>query len=441
MAKHYFGNLNVINKEIPKRPLMFPFFSSLVHSVIGFKSWAPFVVNFICLTSLLFAAIYYFWLKGGLFIGLGSAFLILSHPVVPMFATSAGFDLASAVFFILSLFAFSSFVKHDRYGTLFISTLAVFAHIRYESILIAMILIGFAFFKKKRLPKMVELFQGALFGFFMLPHFWQRILSQGKYENPQGVEVFSFSNFTDHLYQFATGFIDFSGFLPYNTIVLWLGLVCASYQVYLRFRGQLKDHYLVYGLCILAGVVVYLSHHAGVFTHPAQVRFFIPLTIFLSVSCALTFLQFKMRFKPMVYPLCCMGLLAFYHPVASENRFLNTLTINRDLSWVYQVASNYTPSEVLFVYDRPGQLVAKGYGAVNFSYAKDNWKALTSDLDRGLYQRIIFIEKLPYKKSDKRGLASSNEFSGEVKVLKKAQSTATHYLQFTQFRALPHSEN
>ena len=47
MGKFYYNNLNTLNSEIPKRPLIFPFVVHLLHTLAGFQYQNAFIVNFI----------------------------------------------------------------------------------------------------------------------------------------------------------------------------------------------------------------------------------------------------------------------------------------------------------------------------------------------------------------------------------------------------------
>lgn len=135
MGKYYYDNLNVINNEIPKRPLVFPFMVQVLHTITGIRYQNAFVFNFIVmfifLSGVFVAARHFLDIPSSI----GAIFLILSYPVFTIFATSGGFDVFNSVFFMMILAATYCYIRQPSYRTFsfIFASLIVFSNIRYES--------------------------------------------------------------------------------------------------------------------------------------------------------------------------------------------------------------------------------------------------------------------------------------------------------------------
>jgi hypothetical protein len=47
---------------------------------------------------------------------------------------------------------------------------------------------------------------------------------------------------------------------------------------------------------------------------------------------------------------------------------------------------------ILVIYDRPVQIVAAGYGGVDFDYARNNAAQITSELKNGLFREVLVLQ-------------------------------------------------
>jgi hypothetical protein len=441
-AKYYYGNLQPINRDIPKRPLVFPFLVYLVHAVIGFHYQNAFVVNFIVL----------FLLLTGVFIltrklldfasALAASLLVLSYPVVSVFATSAGFDLLSSVFFILVLVVVYGFVRNPSSAgfSFIIACLLFFANIRYESILFLLLIPLLLLPKIKWQYVKDSSHLLCLTPLLNLPFIWERILQpKGQFESFKDVQLFSFSALAGNLKLFAGNLLDFDYRLPYAGIVTLASALIFLYLIgqILRRKISLPSHQRYFLLVLLASVgistVMYFAHFFGHYTHPSSARFFITMSLFLAFG------PVALRiFRPDIVSGKALLLVAvvcffFYHPIAVEGRFINTLTLNRTTEHCIRFLDKTNDQNVLVVSSRPGQYVAIGYGAIDFSYANANKASLLTELKRYLYSRLIVFQEIEYK----TGLPTADsvlDADYKLNTLCEIQTTATGFLRISEVK-------
>ena len=401
-GENIYGNFYPIKASaaIPKRPLMFPFLTSIFHSFFGYSFIFPFVLNFLVLMISLSLYVFYFSYCSNYILGLSAALLFISNPVVSITSTSAGFDMTSMLFFMFSIVTVFLFIKDDHYFSLLLSTLAVFSNIRYESILLAFAMLCFAFFRKRVWPTSSQWLYASLFSLLMIvPYFWQITLSMGNYENPEGSSVFSLIHFTKHLPIFIKSWLNLSFNLPYASIITLAGLASTFAVFYLAIKKKVSiKNEIIVPICIALGLFVFLSHHGGTAVSPAQARFFIPFSLFCTT--ALLFYIVKTRKHISSYLVLFFSFILFilYHPIATEGKFMNTLTLRRELNVVYNyLKEKEKDKNILILHKRPGQFTVLGYGTLHYEDAKSNWKILTEKLKNRLFQKILVIEKRRYK--------------------------------------------
>jgi hypothetical protein len=449
MAKFYYGNLNPINYEIENRPLVFPFLVHLLHVSTGLRYQNVFVLNFIVM-FLFLSGIY---IAARKFLdpvsGVAAVLLILSYPVFTVFGTSGGYGLLNCAFFILVMAAVFCFIKTPsscEFAFLF-SSLLVFSNIRYESIVLlpAIPLLLFRKIKWQHLRDCSHLF--FLTPLLCLPFIWQRIPKQAAFETPTGEAAFSLNSLAQNVSMLFKSFFDFNyqvphaGLLSIATIIIFIFLLAEILRKKIPLSPQ-GCHFLVVlfvSLLILNGV--YLSYFFGNYTHPSTARFFMLLSIFLSFG------PVALRiFKPRLMPVPVLLLLSavcflFYHPVAVEGRFINTLTLNRKTEQCTNFLSKLDNKNVLIITARPGQYVALGYGAVDFPYANKNKDLILREFQRHLYTRLIVFQDIEYK----TGLPDPNDAlhpDYKLNTLYEIQNTATLFLRISEVRlAAPSSQN
>jgi hypothetical protein len=438
MGKYYYGNFNSINNEIEKRPLVFPFLVNIIHTLTGFRYQNPFILNFIVL----------FLLLSGIYIivrvftdppsALAALFLVVSYPVVTIFATSAGFDLLNSAFFVLVIAVVYYFLKKPSSVSLafLLASLLVFSNIRYESIAL-LVLIPVLLCRKIRWENL----KGCSYLIFAapllcLPYIWQRIIRSEAYQNPPGVAVFSFDAAIKNLALFFKNLVDFNYYLPYAGFVTIASIIIFIYLLLEIFRKKidLKNNgffLFVLVVSVFVSALIIFSHFFGDYTHPSSARLFITLSLVFALG------PVALRiFKPQILSGTALLIISvasflFYHPIAVEGRFINSLKGNRVTEQCINYLKKADDRNILVIAERPGQVTALGYGAVNFDYANKNEEQLLLEYGRHLFSKIVVLQEINYDSQKPTKETALNPVF-KLNTLYEIQITATEFLRISE---------
>jgi len=393
----------------PKRPLLFSFGLSLVHNVFGYRFENAFMVNLGGLFVLLCLVFTTVRKMAGSIVAIAAQVLVLSQPVIPLHATSAGFDLFSAFFFGLSLFAAHQLMqKKDARAFAFLwTTLLMFANIRYESFIFMVLITAFLaatrYLGKELLLK--NAFVLAMTPLVFLPRILQTWIStKGLVENPEGVPSFSLHHFADNVRILADSLFDFGRLLPYATVLNLVSLILlAAIAGILAMGGWQKlklthRHMLILAVLGLAGMLmIFLPYYMGNCAHPSTVRFFLVPVLFLSLVPAL-----YAAFRPgsvTRLAVCALALISFwlYFPVAVENRFLNAQFGPPELKQAYTFLEKQNTATALVISATPSRFIPLGYSAVDFKTANANLPGIKQDLAKRVYDSVFVFQALSRK--------------------------------------------
>jgi hypothetical protein len=303
-------------------------------------------------------------------------------------------------------------------------TLLIYAHIRYESIMFSGFILIFLLITKKYTFK--NIFEWSSVKLFMIgyfPQILQRILSVGKYENPADRAVLSHISVIEHGMVMLRSMLDFDGILPYNSFVNFLTpvlILCVFVYIWRR-RFKFGENEKLISFLIFFGVsntVLFLSHHAGLYDHPTQARFFFIYCIMGVALFMAGYFLVKLKDKERVLFITCLFMFLYFYPKAVEGRFMNKLVINRDLRSVYSFVESQNELNNLYIYNRPGQIIPLNRGAVNHRFAKKNWDKLKKNLELGLFSNIYVIVK------DRFNNPEYTYFKDDVEEIQAHQSSA-----------------
>ena len=402
MARFYYGSPQVIDVSIPNRPLLFPFAVSLVHAILGYNPTNAFVLNFIMMFILLSGVYAVIRKVFDTHTAVAGIFLILAYPITTISATSGGYDLLSTVFFALTLAVFYHFLKSPHRATfafLWVSLL-MFSNIRYESCIFFVILIPAAarFINRDYLKK--DAYVYALTPMLGLPFIWQRLLSQGTYENPSNIPLFSVPSFIKHGKIFVANFLNLNLDLPYAGFLNFVAVLIIGYGFYLvvtkkvRLAPYRTYFIIVLMLCIGTIMVIVLSHHFGRYDRPTQARLF----MYFSVFCALTPVLLK-ALKPdwisgKRLMVISFVLFLLYHPLAHSNAFINSMIITRIHQQTQKFLKSLDDPDVFLLTAYAGQYTALNYSAVTIQYANQHRPDLLSEFKNHRYSKILVLQEI-----------------------------------------------
>ena len=402
MGKFYHGDLQVVDVSIPNRPLLFPFAINLVHAILGYDPGNVFVLNFI--TMFIFLSGVYVAIRKAMDsqTAVAGIFLILAYPIVTISATSGGYDLFSTTLFALSLAVFYHFLKSPHpvtFAFLWMSLL-MFCNVRYESCIFFFIIIAAAarfintgYFKK-------DIYVYAVTPLLSLPFIWQRFLSQGTYENPSHIPLFSVQSFISHGKIFIANLLNLNLDLPYAGFLNIIAIVIIGYCFYLFVTKKVRPvpyrTYFTFTLmfCIGTMMVIVLSHHFGRYDRPTQARLF----MYISVFCALTPVLLK-AIKPdwisgKKLMVAAVVIFLLHHPLADNNAFMNSLIITRIHQQTRKFLESSKDRDVFLITSYASQSVALNYSAVTIQHANQHRRDLLSEFKTHRYSTILVIQEI-----------------------------------------------
>lgn len=140
----YDGDVFPLENTVDKRPPLFAFLVQLVHRVAGYRVANAFAVNGALLALGLFVVFGAVRARLGLAAAFAAPLCLLGVPLTGIVATSAGFELMAAVWFVVALLAALEFVARPddaRFAGLLAAGM-LFAQSRYESLPAALLLAG-----------------------------------------------------------------------------------------------------------------------------------------------------------------------------------------------------------------------------------------------------------------------------------------------------------
>jgi hypothetical protein len=442
MGRYYYGNLNPIDRIIPIQPLVFPFMVHVLHTLTGFRYQNPFILNFIVMVLFL-SGVYITTRKfSDTFSSIAAMLLILSYPVFTMSGTSGGFDLLNSAFFWLTMAAAYYFIRNPSPATFSFTfaSLLVFSNIRYESAI-------FLFILPVLLSKKIRwhYLKDHSYLFFIaplvsLPYFWQCMLSPYRsHEDPTGGPMFSFTSLVEHTTTIFRNLVDFKYFLPYAGFISIASILISIYLIIEILRKKIElQTYQKYFLAVLAAsvsisTIVYLSYYWGVYTHPSSARLFITLSIAFALGpVALRIFKPNLLSGPTLLIISAVCFL-YYHPIAVEGRFINTLTLNRTTEHCIDFISKLNDKNILVISTRPGQYTAMGYGAIDFNYANQNKELILYEDSRHLFSKILVFQEIEYES----GKPTQDTFLDpycKLDTLYEIQTTATIFLRISEVK-------
>ena len=440
MAHYYHDGLIPLKVDVPKRPLLFPFVICLIHSVLGYRPQNVFILNFIVMFVCL-SGVYVITRKClDSWSAAAGMFLVLACPLVPIYGTSGGYDLFSTLFFAMIMVALYEFLKSPTGEALaFIwASLLMFSNIRYESIIFFLLILGpsVPFMKLKYFKSNAWLY--ALTPLLSLPFIWQRVLSQGTYENPSDVPLFALQSFIKHGKIFIQNFLNLQMDLPYAGLLNLFAVIMLGYlakQILTKkadFKSYQKYFGFILGISIAAFLVIVLSHHFGRFDRPTQARLFLNFSLF----CALTPLLLKgllpnwLSGKKLLAAAIIVFL--FYHPIAARHDFINSLIITRIHQNSHRFLEDLNDRDVLVITDYSGHYTALSYGAVKFEYANSHREELLIELKKHRYSKIIVIQEIVNQTNRPRKKSQMLDPHFKLQTLKEIKVHPDYFIRFSR---------
>ena len=438
MTKIYYGQPHTVRFSVPKRPLVFPFLIHLGHLVLGYSFKNAFFINLSVLFILLVGVYILFTRLADATAAVATMLFVASTPLIPILATSAGFDLINSVFmlFVLVLVYFHLKQGSRRSFSFLWLSLLIFANIRYESALFGLVIVLLLLAMRGIEGKHIRSCSLALCStpLILLPTIWQRIITVKSTVSSDSA-TFSLNHLLSHGGVFLKSLLDFNFYLPFGNILTAVSLLIYAYLLWWHIKNhrhlsvEHKKTAGIFAAVFLLNVSFYLSYFWGRYDHPSSARFFVFMSILMALG-PVWLRYFRPRWLPSPF---LMGLsivaLVTYYPVAINGTFMDTLTLNRLTEHTMAYLEPYEKSNVMAITERPGQLVAVGYGAVNFRYARK--AAFRDEVRRHLYPHVVVFQKISYK-NDLPTPGTLMDIELPLVTMQEVQVTSTYYLRISE---------
>jgi hypothetical protein len=407
----FYGNFYPGMPSIDHRPFLYPFVTSLVHTLHGFDPDNAFLAN--AFIAFLFLSAVFLCTKQVFDwpISLSSVILVASIPIFSISATSGGMDLLSCFLFGLSLILLYTFLKNpgsELFALLWMTLLAL-GNARYEPIIFFCIFFGFllalGYLKSQYFNDNRVLM--AMTPLWLSLRVLERLINPQFVSDPSAKQLFQLSNLRHNFLEFLRSQINFQYTLPYNPLLNLFAFILLVYLfsgvvIQKRFfqKPEQRRFALILTLSILAQLMIMLSVGWGAYGDPSSARYFLPF----SVACATVPFFWLVTLAPETvaklsspFLLGSLALFFLYHPIAVEGRFINLLPTSRETYFEHEVVRRRYPDKKIVVFvEEPDQFTSLEYGAADFATANSNIPRFLSGLEKHLYQDIVVIQRILY---------------------------------------------
>ena len=416
--ENYGGMKTVLVSVLDKRPVLFPFMVSIVHSLFGYRPENIFFFNFVVGFLSLFLIYYIIQAMCGRFWGINGLICLASYPLFIVYTNSAGFDvfnmLCSLIFFVC-LYKFIKFPDAARAEVLFI-WVPLLSQSRYESILSLVLALPVILYY---LPK--KEYSNLGFSFMFSPLFfiapaWLRVLTSksSDWQVSSGEAVFSWEWFCENIKKavefFCVGEKAY-GVIPLISIFALIGLILFILDVFFKKNSEFiqKSGYLhagefrfFWGSVILFYVlhaVVKFSYKLSDLTDVLATRHaivFLPLFVIMAVFF-LWQCSYKLSIKRYCYAIFFVLLLLVYWPEAST---ASCGTSDNHISLEFREGRKYIEThfpnkdEYIIISDSPNFFVPFGYSSVGYNAYRKAFKNVVIDSIQKKYTSYLLVIQL-----------------------------------------------
>ena len=434
--------------HVDKRPVLFPFLVSLIHSLFGYSPYNGFILNFIIGCALLF--IMYLSVSRVLTrsYGLLSILLFASAPIFVVYVTSSGFEVLNAFFLVFGfLLLIDVHERQDSVTTteLLLLTLLLLAQCRYESLIILLVflvILAPLLQRQKYFRQMT--FLSCLMPLFLLPIIWQRILYINipeinkieynlyhKLNSPFSIKTL-IQNIDDNIYVML-GIDPNWGFSIILSALAISGLYMVFKNLILKKDIILQKPVFTAGLASFGVLLCIISaFYWGKFTIPADSRLalvFLPFIVWMGIYCIYQICSHTGMPPATSLALLCVFHLMFYWPYGAVQRVSNAMA----LPYVYRstlayLNENYdNRSNTMILTEHPNMYIIHKYSA----YRIDSIDKMIKALPESTIEHIVALQSFNLKSGE---IAAKSRLNGPI------ESTMVEQIVITSFSGVKISE-
>jgi hypothetical protein len=435
--------LEIIQKGIDKRPLLFHFALACLHDLTGYRPENVFVLNAVAAFSLLLVTYYFGAQYGGWQLGTTCVALWLSLPLLAQCATGGGYDILNVLMLALLWFFGREYLRAPSLlsQNLFVLTAVHLAQVRQESVIYIFLLAAVVLWQWLR-RRGFGLGWIATFSplYLVLPVAINLFIMQTPaLETSPGQIAFSLNHIPGNLQRAVWYLFNFS-FWATNSVVLSvvgvLSIIAFSVKMFSTRRQLLErpeDMLLVLFLLYnLVGLAILFCSFWGQWDDPAASRFSLPLHL-LFILCFGRVAKELWQNRPVSawIPFCALVVaIAFSTPAAARFDATRFLLTARESAWFLKELEAPGLNGALVIAPPVGPILYN-HPAIGPDVAEaEKWK-INECLKNGIYREIVVLERFsidhatlkerPYNTSQEEDFSSGpRDYTQELGALSEA---------------------
>lgn len=360
------GAFQILNGQLDKRPLLYPFLTSVLHDVTGYRPENAFVLNTLLTFVLLALALHVGRRIAGAAGGVLMVLLLAGLPLLAQNANGAGFELLNLVMILGTLALGMRFAARRDANSqwAFVLSGVLLAHTRYESILFLIpvaLLIGWVWWQQ-RAPIVSKgiLWAPLLLVPYALHHAvfrsresaWE-LASRPGYERP-----FSLAYIPENLQHALNFFFSTTGEQSNSLAIAALGFVAVPFFVLwwvrtVRAAKAAEPNRIalaMFAVGFAAHTALLMCYFWGKFDDPVIRRLSLPLN--LALALAIVAVAAELAGRRALQILCGISVMAlFVHalPVMSRHDYTQDYFAGREGDWKREFIAQHPEKDYLFI--------------------------------------------------------------------------------------------
>jgi hypothetical protein len=383
-----------IQLALDKRP---PLFSFLVSGLLALGIPAPeaaFVLNAGIFFVFLFLAYAETLEITGTSGAITSIFLIASVPLVVLCATSAGFDLFSALLFFCCWRSLLFHLADRRWESflIFMTAGLFFSYTRYESVFVFLFLLAFSQWETKSFRNALICILLVSLPLLLTPLLMLEIHAFEAYLPMDMANAKSVFGFWQGFLHFSILFREFFNPLPWHPFYGPGNLFgCVGIILYLR-RLEWRREWFISILAPALVTAIPLLWYYGDASEPAAFRFFIPIGTLGALS-AIVWLRLvnKRAIRIFFASIACLAFLFQVHSL-HEGTPGHEMWVSEATKEIDDLLLAPELKKEVFVSDVSEYFVLRGYAAIDPDTFREKRRLIAAQLRDGRMKGVIFVD-------------------------------------------------
>lgn len=440
LAKPKEGGFEPLTTVLDKRPPLFAFLVHLLHRARGYSVSHPFAVNFLLLFS--FLTLLHSWLlrAWGWQAALAGVLLVAGHPSIFLYATSAGFDLLSALLFFVSLRLAALAISEPRSARLtdLALGLALFSCTRYESGAVAALILALTLAAASRKQTASWLREShswlAPLAVLLTPLAWLllKLSAKGQFEHDLS-SLIGPGYIVEHLLELPGAFFFPRPPLPplraFYLLAILSGLALLLTPRLRRELVSRKKFLLAAAPAVALVTSVSLALFWGSFHHPDAWRYFLVFFTCLALLPAIA-LGILVKGKRVGWAgvIVAAALFAFHLREATASRVFQDTGGTRAYREARDFLASRPPASTLVISDAPVNYAILGVYSFDFPNAEKNLTRIRDSLRSGELKEALVLQFVNKETGDAIG-----ELRGaKLETLAQPEVSSRNYLRISR---------